>query len=117
VPAARTVPDPETPRADALAMKVGKARLRRALRRGLKVAVRVPSAGRLSGSARRGRKAVASGRRRAKAGGSTTLTLRLSKKAKRTLARSRRARLTVKVRFTADGAKTAESATTAIRLR
>jgi hypothetical protein len=117
VPAARPAPDPKTRPGAKLAVTVRKARLRRALRRGLKVQVRVPSAGKLSGSARRGRKAVASGRGRAKAAGTAKLTLRFGKKAKRTLARSRRARLTVKVGFVANGAKKAEYASTAISLR
>jgi len=112
VPAAR-----KPPAAHKLTLAVRKARLRQALRRGLKVAVRVPSAGTLTGSARRGRKPVARGRGRADAAGPATVTLRFSRKAKRTLARSRRARLTVRVGFTADGSQKAEYATTAVRLR
>jgi hypothetical protein len=112
VPAAR-----KPPAVDTLTLTVGKARLRQALRRGLKVEVRVPAAGKLSGSARRGRTTVASGRGRATAAGSAALTLRFSKKAQRTLARTRRPRLTVKVGFTANGAQNADYATTAIRLR
>jgi hypothetical protein len=116
VPPARDV-DPKPRPADKLTLKIGKTKLRQALRRGLKVRVRVPSAGKLSGTAGRGRKTVASGRGRAKAGGTATLTLRFSKKAQRTLARSRRVKVTVKVRFIADGAKKAQIATTAISLR
>jgi hypothetical protein len=100
-----------------LTLKVSRAKLRQALRRGLKLQVTVPQAGKLTASARRGRVAVASGRGRAKAAGLATITLRFTKKAKRTLARSRRAKLTVKVGFTANGAKKAEYATTAISLR
>lgn len=87
-----------------LTLTVGGAGLRQALQRGLKLAVGVPSAGKLAGSARRGGKAVASGRARAKAAGTATFTLRFTKKAKRTIARGRRAKLTVKVGFTPRGA-------------
>ncbi len=112
VPAAR-----KPPAAHKLTLKVRKARLRQVLRQGLKVKVGVPGAGKLTGSAKRGRKAVASGRGRATAAGSATLTLRFSKKAKRTLARSRRARLIVNVGFTADGAPKPVYTTSAINLR
>jgi hypothetical protein len=112
------VPAARTPRAaQKLTLKVGKARLRQALRRGLKIKVTVPSAGKLTGTARRGRKPMARGRGRANAAGSATLTLRFTKKAKRPLARSRRARLTVRVGFTATSAHKAEYATTTISLR
>jgi hypothetical protein len=117
VPPARKAPDPEPRPQEQLTLEVGKASLRKALRRGLRVQVRVPSAGKLSGSARRGRKAVARGRGRATAAGQATLTLRFTRKAKRTLARSSRARLTVKVGFTPGGAKKAEYATTRVSLR
>jgi len=77
--------------------------------------VQVPSAGKLTASALRGRKTMASAQGRAKRAGTTTLTLRFSKKAKRTL--SRRAKLTVKVGFTASGNKQATYVTTTIGLR
>jgi hypothetical protein len=120
VPPARTAdprPGPGPGPAGKLTVKPRKAKLRVALRRGLKVQVRVPSAGRLSGVARRAGKTVARGRARARSGGSATLTLRFRRPAKRALARSGRARLTVKVRFLADGGGKAETATAAIRLR
>ena len=118
VPPARVIADDHHIKpASRLTLKVSRAKLRQALERGLKVKVTVPSAGKLTGSAKRGRKAVAGGRGRAKAAGAATLTLRFDKKAKRTLARSRRAKLTVKVGFTANGAKKPEYATTAISLR
>lgn len=113
VPLART----KRRSADKLALTVGKARLRQALRRGLKVEVRAPSAGKLTGSVRRGRKAVASGRVRVKAAGAATLTLRFTKRGKRTVARDRRARLTIKVGFTPRGATRATYATKRISLR
>jgi hypothetical protein len=100
-----------------LTLKASKAKLSQALRRGLKLKVTVPQAGKLTASAKRGRTAVASGRGRAKAAGVATITLRFTKKAKRALARSRRTKLAVKVGFTARGAKKAEYATTAISLR
>jgi hypothetical protein len=114
---ARTDQDPPPPPADKLTLTVGKAKLRQALRRGLKVKVGVPAAGKLTGSARRGAKTVAGGQGRAKAAGTATLTLRFSKKAKRALAHSRRPKLTVKVAFTASGTKKATYATTTIGLR
>ncbi|HEX2071901.1 MAG TPA: hypothetical protein VHF90_09680 [Thermoleophilaceae bacterium] len=119
VPPARKDPDPKPgPRpAGKLRLAVGKATLRQALRRGLRVRVQVPSAGRLAGSARRGRRTVASGRRRVKASGRATLTLRFTKHAKRTIARDRRAKLTVKVGFTPSGAARAVYATKKISLR
>jgi hypothetical protein len=117
VPPAREAPDPEPRPQEAVTLEVGKAGLRKALRRGLRVHVRVPSAGKLSGRARRGRKAVASGRARAAAAGRATLTLRFTRKAKRTLARSRRAPLTVKVGFTPGGATKVQYATTRVSLR
>jgi hypothetical protein len=49
--------------------------------------------------------------------GTATLTLRFSRKAKRTLRRSQRAKLAVKVGFTPSGSRKAEYATTAITLR
>ncbi len=117
VPPARPLPGPPPGPAGELTLSVGRAKLHQALRRGLKVKVQVPSAGTLTGSALRGRTAVAAGRGRAKAAGSATLTLRFGKKAKRTLSRSRRARLTVRVGFTAGGAKKAQYVTTTIGLR
>jgi hypothetical protein len=60
---------------------------------------------------------VASGRARAKAAGSATLTLRFTRKGKRTIARDRRARLTIKVGFTPRGATRAVYATKKISLR
>jgi hypothetical protein len=111
VPPAREITP--KPRVDAkLSLSVGKA----SLRRGLKVKVRVPSAGKLTASALRGRNTMASARGRANAAGTTTLTLRFTKKAKRALAH-KRARLTVKVAFTASGAKKPQYVTTTIGLR
>jgi hypothetical protein len=110
VPPAREVTPPPPPEAK-LKLTVGEA----SLRRGLKVKVQVPSAGRLTASALRGRKAMASAKGRATTAGTKTLTLRFSKKAKRTL--TRRAKLTVKVGFTASGAKKAQYVTTTIGLR
>jgi hypothetical protein len=59
---------------------------------------------------------MAAAKGRAKAAGTTTLTLRFSKKAKRALAH-KRARLTVKVGFTASGAAKTQYVTTTIGLR
>jgi hypothetical protein len=100
-----------------LKVTVGKATLRKALRRGLKIKVNVPAAGKLTGTARRGRTRVAYGHRQVRRPGPATLTLRFSKKTKRSLARTRRPKLTVKVAFTANGAPKAQFASAAIRLR
>src|SRR5689334_20860364 len=108
VPPARVVNPPADPK---LTLTVGKA----SLRRGLKIKVQVPSAGKLTASALRGRKAMGSAKGRATGAGTKTLTLRFTKKAKRTL--SRRAKLTVKVGFTASGATKAQYVTTTIGLR
>ena len=117
-PADVPAPRPEIPPdVGTLRLKAGKASLRKALRRGLKVKVEVPAAGKLTGTAKRGHKRVAAGRGRAKGAGPATLTLRFSKKAKRSLAHSRRPKLTVRIGFTPDGAPKAQFATTAIRLR
>jgi hypothetical protein len=110
VPPAREVTPPPPPEAK-LKLTVGEA----SLRRGLKIKVQVPSAGKLTASALRGRKAMGSAKGRATGAGTKTLTLRFTKKAKRTL--SRRAKLTVKVGFTASGATKAQYVTTTIGLR
>lgn len=117
VPPARKAPEPKPRPAGKLRLEVGKTTLRKALRRGLRVRVQVPAAGKLAGSARRGRRAVASGRARVKAAGTATLTLRFTRQAKRTIARSRRAGLTVKVGFTPRGTARATYATKRVSLR
>lgn len=117
VPPARKRPGPRPRPAGKLRLEVGKVTLRQALRRGLRVRVQAPSAGRLTGSAQRARKAVASGRARVEAAGPATLRLRFTKKGKRTVAHGRLARLTVKVGFTPRGATRSVHATKKVSLR
>jgi hypothetical protein len=111
VPPAR----PEVPKG-ALKVSAKKASLRKTLRRGLKVTVQVPGAGAVAGVAKRGSKVLASGSGHVDGAGAATLTLRFTKKAKRTLARKRRAKVTVRVGFSADGTDKAQYATTAVSL-
>jgi hypothetical protein len=111
VPPAREITPKPRPEGK-LSLAAGKA----SLRRGVKLKVQVPSAGRLTARALRGRTAMAAAKGRAKAAGTTTLTLRFTKKAKRALAH-KRARLTVKVGFTASGAAKTQYVTTTIGLR
>ena len=74
---------------------VGSARLRAVLRHGLKVAVAGAPAGKVNARAARGRTTVASGRARASARGTATVTLRFTKRAKHSLAHARRVTLTI----------------------
>ena len=73
----------------------GSASLRAALRHGLKLKLSGVSAGKVSATARRGHTKVASGKGRAGKRGTATVTLRFTRKAKRSLAHVRRVTLTV----------------------
>jgi Ca2+-binding RTX toxin-like protein len=89
---------PSTPGATqpaALAVTVAKAKLARALTGGLKLRVRVPSAGRVTAKAPR-----ASGSAKAAKAGTTTVRLRFDKRARRALRGRRSVKLTIAVRFT-----------------
>jgi WD40 repeat protein len=99
----------------AIAVKPRAAKLRKALKQGLAVKVAVPGKGRLAATATRAGKKVAAGTRSV-AGGTATVKLQFTKKARKSLKRVKRARLTVKVKFTpATGA--AQVVTTAVTLK
>jgi WD40 repeat protein len=114
VPAGRTPPrGPES--GAVLTARTAKAKLRKALRNGLKVKATVPADGRLRATAlRRGRK-VAAGAKRVKAG-NATVKLRFTKAAKRTLRRKGRVKLRVRVAFTPSGGAT-QTTTLAVTLK
>jgi len=81
-----------------LAAKAAKAKLAKALAKGLSVRVTVPSAGRVSAAATRSGRKVAAGAKSVKAG-SATVKLRFTGAARRSLKRSRSVKLRVKVAF------------------
>jgi Ca2+-binding RTX toxin-like protein len=84
----------------ALAVTVRRAKLRRALARGVRVSFTAPGAGRLRAVARHGGRTVATGARAVRAAGRTTVTLRFTAKARRSLRRARTAKLKIALRFT-----------------
>jgi hypothetical protein len=86
--------------APTLGASVTRVKLRRALTAGLKVRVRTPSGGRVSAQASRNGRTVASGVRTVKAASATTVTLRFSGRARRSLRSGRTAKLAVALRFT-----------------
>jgi hypothetical protein len=86
-----------------LAITVSAAKLKKALRNGLKVTVKVPAAGKLSGTAERKGKTVARAAKKSVKAGKRTLTLKFGKAARRALAHSRSVKLTVKVTFAPTG--------------
>jgi WD40-like Beta Propeller Repeat len=81
-----------------LAVKSADARLKKALAKGLTVRVRVPGAGRLSATATRSGRKVASGSKSVR-GSSAAVKLRFTKAARRSLAHVRSAKLRIKVTF------------------
>ena len=86
-----------------LAIAVSGKKLKAALRKGLKVSVTVPSAGRLSATATKKGKTVAKAAKKSVKAGKQSLTLKFTKAARRSLARSRSVKLTIKVTFTPKG--------------
>jgi hypothetical protein len=86
-----------------MAITVSGKKLKTALRKGLKVSVTVPSAGKLSAAATKKGKTVATAASKAVKAGKQSLTLKFSKAARRSLARSRSVKLTVKVTFAPKG--------------
>jgi hypothetical protein len=91
----------------AMAIAVSGKKLKTALRKGLKVSVTVPSAGKLSATAMKKGKTVARSARKSVKAGKQSLTLKFTKAARRSLARSRSVKLTIKVTFAPkSGAKT-----------
>ncbi len=97
-----------------LAIAVSGKKLKAALRKGLKVSVTVPSAGKLSATATKKGKTVAKAASKAVKAGKQSLTLKFTKAARRSLARSRSVKLTIKVTFAPKGgaAKTTTQAVT-----
>jgi hypothetical protein len=86
-----------------MAITVSGKKLKTALRKGLKVSVTVPSAGKLSASATKKGRSVAKSATKSVKAGKRSLTLKFTKAARRSLARSRSVKLTVKVTFAPKG--------------
>ena len=97
-----------------MAIAVSGKKLKSVLRKGLKVSVTVPSAGKLSATATKKGKTVAKAAKKSVKAGKQSMTLKFTKAARRSLARSRSVRLTIKVTFAPNGgaAKTATQAVT-----
>jgi hypothetical protein len=97
-----------------MAIAVSGKKLKTALRKGLKVSVTVPSAGKLSATATKKGKTVAKAAKKSVKAGKQSLTLKFTKAARRSLARSRSVKLTIKVTFAPKGgaAKTTSRAVT-----
>ena len=91
-------------------------RLKVLARKRLRLRVQVPAAGRLAATARRGAATLARAPERPVKAGKRSLTLRLTKAGRRALARGRRAKVTIRVIYTPDGAK-AQTTTLAATLR
>ena len=85
---------------DGLAVKATRSKLRAALAKGLRVRVTAPGPGKLRATATAKGKRVAARSRSAKSAGKTTVTLKFTARAKRSLRRAKRAKLKIAVRFT-----------------
>jgi hypothetical protein len=112
VPAAAPVPQPMPgpgPAPARLTVKVKSAKLRAALKHGLKVTVDVAAPARVSASAKAGRKVVAKAAGKQLAAGKRTITLKFTKAARKSLARKKTAKLAIDVNV--GGAKAAATAT------
>ena len=90
---------PEPPPAGELAVTASAAKLRGALTRGLTVKVQAPAAGRVSAVGKVGAKRVAAGTKDVPGAGATTLRLKFTKAARRSLKRKRSARVSIAVTF------------------
>jgi hypothetical protein len=90
----------------ALSAKAKRAKLGKALRRGLVVTVRGPGSGRAKVTAFAGRKRVGAGAARARANGTARVKVAFTRKAKRSLARRRAVKLTLRVAFKPAGGQT-----------
>jgi hypothetical protein len=100
----------------AMAITVSRAKLKAALRKGLKVTVGAPGEGKLSATASRKGKTLAKAAKRTVKAGKRTITLKFGKDARRALKRSRSVKLTLKVTFAPKGgAKT--TATQAVTIK
>ena len=98
-----------------LAAKAAKAKLAKALAKGLSVRVRVPAAGRLSAAATRSGRKVASGAK-ARQGRHGAVKLRFTKAARRSLKHARSVKLRIKVAFKPAGGAT-QRTTVAVTLK
>ncbi|HEX5924343.1 MAG TPA: hypothetical protein VFY45_10970 [Baekduia sp.] len=87
-----------------LAITVKRTTLGAALRKGLRISVDVPAAGRLAATAQRRGATVAKAPARSVKAGKRTLTLRFTKAGRRALAHGRSAKVTIGVTFAANGA-------------
>ncbi|HEX8105544.1 MAG TPA: hypothetical protein VF533_23210 [Solirubrobacteraceae bacterium] len=107
--------DPAKP---ALTVAGGKLRLATALRKGVRVKVTVPAAGRLTAKATAAGRKVGSGKARANGAGAESVTIRLTRAAKRRLQRgSGPAKLKVTVRFLPAGGGKAQVTRTVVKLK
>lgn len=100
----------------ALGAKAARSSVKAALRKGLKVTVTAPGAGKVGVVVKRGGKTVAKAPARQVAGGKVVMTARFTAAGKRALARTRRAKLAVKVTFAPAGGAT-QTASFAASLR
>ena len=98
--AAASAPAPAAQSTASIAARVAKSKLRRALARGLAVRLTVPAAGSLAVKATRAGRTVATATRRVNRAGNVTVTLRFTRKARRTLRRARAAKLAITYRLT-----------------
>jgi hypothetical protein len=87
--------------AGGLVVKASAAKLRTALAKGLRLKVTTPGAGRITAAATAKGKRIASGSRSVSGAGVSTVTLKFTRKAKRSLRRAKRVQLKVAVRFAA----------------
>jgi hypothetical protein len=99
-----------------LTVAVAATTLKKALRSGLKITVKVPAAGKLSATAARKGKTVATAGKKSVKPGKRTITLKFGKSARRALAHSRSVKLTLKVTLAPKGGS-ASSATKAVTLK
>jgi hypothetical protein len=86
-----------------LTVSVSATTLKKALRNGLKVTVKVPGAGKLSATATRKGKTVAKAAKKSVKAGKRSITLKFGKAARRALAHSRSVKLTLKVTYAPKG--------------
>jgi hypothetical protein len=98
-PAPTTAPGTTRTPALALDASIAKAKLGRALSKGLAVRLRTPSGGRVSAQASVHGRVVARGTSKVRTAGAGKVTLRFTRQARRSLRGGRKAKLTVTVRF------------------
>jgi hypothetical protein len=91
------------PSGGGLVVKATTARLHTALAKGLRLRVTAPGAGKINATATAKGKRVASGSRSVSRAGASSVTLKFTRKAKRSLRRAKRVQLMVTVRFAPKG--------------